>query len=342
MMIEQQLPQGIEPLNFKPLGKPIEENHSSKRLDAYLAEHFPFLSRAGWKDRVQSGEVLVNDRVVKASFSLRPGDQIFFFHPAEREPVITERVQLLYDRSGIIAVNKPSGMPIHEGGAFRFQTLEKVIKELYGKDYYPVHRLDKETSGIVLCAASESLRKDLSRQLRLQEMRKVYLALTAHEPSQKEFIVSKPIGEAKSSAIRIKKWVCEQYGLPSLTVFKHIQSHQNYHLLECQPKTGRTNQIRIHAAYAGLPLLGDKLYHPNEEVFLEYWDEGQTEYVTQATGHHRCALHAHQLEFFHPALLAKVNVICELALDLKDLLQREAAKKTPHMNAPEIVMHASF
>ena len=120
------------------------------------------------------------------------------------------------------------------------------------------------------------------------------------------------------SAIRIKKWVSAS-GQHAETLFKVLGTGKEHSYLEVHPKTGRTNQIRVHAAWCGHHLVGDKMYHPDEEVFLAYFERDQKEFAEKKTGFHRCALHAAGLIFRHPGDGKFVEISCDLPEDLEKL-----------------------
>lgn len=285
---------------YRRLGKPVLKECDGMRLDAYLGHYFKFLSRASWQRRIEKGEVLISGKqVFKTSAKIAVGDELIYFHPEEREPPINESILPFYESDGVLGANKPAHLPMHEGGKYRKQTFARWIKEVSGEKWAAVHRLDRETSGIVLCGDSYEIRQALGMQFRKHEIEKTYLAIVFGIPEKREWTVEAPIGVPVSSEIRIKKWVAED-GQYALTRFELIESRGRYSLLRCYPKTGRTNQIRIHAAYSGHSLVGDKLFFPEEAVFLDYWANGVTEFVLSKVEHSRCLLHAEQLVFTHP------------------------------------------
>jgi 23S rRNA-/tRNA-specific pseudouridylate synthase len=152
-------------------------------------------------------------------------------------------------------------------------------------------------------------------------VRKEYLAIARGTPTYDHWTADGPLGDLKDSAIRIKKWVVPG-GLNSLTEFAVLDRATDACLLEARPKTGRTNQIRIHAAHAGHVLFGDKLYHPDESVFLEYFADGLTDRVIALTGSRRLCLHARALEFMHPESRREVRLEAAMPQDMVSLWQQ--------------------
>jgi RluA family pseudouridine synthase len=293
------------------------------RLDVYLSQRFPFFTRSEWQRRIERGELRVDHAVMRASSRLREESRLYMYHPEKVEPSFEGRISIVYCVGGVALVNKPPGMPMHEGGAFRFNTFARHVAELMGPEWSAVHRLDKETSGLVLCASTEALRRSLALQLREGRIKKEYRAVVHGQPTQSEWFVDAAIGDLEESQIRIKNWVVAQGGQSALTEFSLLEIRKDRALIAAYPRTGRTNQIRIHAAYSGFPLVGDKLYHPDESVFIDYYENGPSERVHQAVGHWRCCLHAFALSFLHPALNEWVSVRLDPPADFLDVLNNQ-------------------
>jgi 23S rRNA pseudouridine1911/1915/1917 synthase len=217
-----------------------------------------------------------------------------------------------------MAFYKPPNLPMHENGAYRKNTFEHILRENFGKEWAFVHRLDKETSGIVLCGNQAEARRRISISWQNGEVAKEYVAIARGTPSELTWINNMAIGDLEESRIRIKKWVREG-GLPSETHFVMMEQKSDHFMVKALPKTGRTNQIRIHLASHGFPIVGDKLYHNDEEVFLEYWEKGATTNVIERVGHSRLCLHASKLSFIHPETGGHCTISCDLPQDMLDL-----------------------
>jgi 23S rRNA pseudouridine1911/1915/1917 synthase len=301
---------------FRPLGRPITPYQAGERVDAFLARHFPFLSRAGWQKRLKSGDLRVDGRIVDVACRLREGQQLALFHPPSVEPEVDRGIYPIWRRGAVMAVFKPAPLPMHENGPYRKNTFSELVKNELGPEWAAVHRLDRETSGIVLCGANYETRKQLAASLADRTMQKEYLAIGCGQAQEDSWIESGPIGDLTTSEIRIKKWVIAG-GLPSETHFRVLEQKTQHVLLKAYPKTGRTNQIRIHAAYKGHHLVGDRLFHPDEQVFLEWYVQGLTPHVLEQTGHRRCLLHAHALHFVHPEDGKTYEVRCPLPDDMQ-------------------------
>lgn len=310
---------------FRRLGGNVLERHSGRRIDAFLAGEYPFLTRSAWQRRLDGGEVLVNRQQIRSSYRMRIGDLVHFYHPEEVEPEVSRDVRILWQDGGVMAVFKPGNLPMHENGAYRKNTFAKLLTDLVGGEWSAVHRLDRETSGIVLCGANHKVRQTLSDAFEAKSIQKEYLCIVKGVPIERQWTNQGSLGDLVQSRIRIKKWVVEG-GLPAETGFVTEAEANGYSLLRAFPRTGRTNQIRIHAAHSGHWILGDKLYHPSEEVFLDYWEKGETtEFVKDKTEFHRCCLHAAALSFVHPETARSYRIDSPLPEDMQDLWVRLAS-----------------
>lgn len=306
------------PGEFRRIGGPIPLDAAGQRADAYLARNFPFFSRSTWQGRIRDGMVLVNGKAIPdAAYKLKAEEMISFWHPQQHEPEVDTDVYPIWKQGAVMAVYKPGNLPMHENGPYRKNTMYHLIREKIGTEWAAVHRLDRETSGIVLCGATQEVRQQLSKALFSREVEKEYLAIVHGNPVQDSWKELGPIGEPVGSKIRIKRWVVPG-GLPSETWF-HTQEHRGeYALLRAFPKTGRTNQIRIHAAYAGHYLVGDKLFYPDEDIFDEYVKYGNTPNVEARTGFRRLCLHATAISFRHPENGRITTVRCPMPQDMRE------------------------
>jgi 23S rRNA pseudouridine1911/1915/1917 synthase len=300
---------------YRRLGPPVGRDDEGERVDAYLARSFPFLSRSGWLKRIADGRLLVNGRTAKKASRLRYGDELHMHAPPMDEPEVDRDLRVLWRDGAVMAVYKPGNLPMHENGPYRKNTFTNLVWEEFGREWAAVHRLDRETSGIVICGATAEVRGRLASDFQSRRMRKEYLAIARGVPAVAKWIADGPIGDLTESAIRIKKWVVPG-GLPATTEFEVEDAAAGATLLRARPLTGRTNQIRIHAAHAGHVLYGDKLYHDDEAVFLEYFEKGLTPSVVRRSGFARLCLHAAALELTHPETKRLERVECELPHDM--------------------------
>lgn len=311
---------------FRPIGGVVTIVHAGLRADQYLSEQYPFFSRAMWQKRIREGWLLVNRRRIRPSYRLRDGDKIEMFYPQTIEPEVDAGIFPIWKKGAVMAVYKPGNLPMHENGPYRRHTFAHILREELGAEWSAVHRLDKETSGIVLCGATNEVRQELARSLARRVLDKEYLAIAKGIAPAESWVEQGPIGDLKDSPIRIKKWVVPD-GLSAETHFEVLEQKQDWILLKAHPKTGRTNQIRIHAAVNGLPLVGDKLYHPDEQVFLDWFEHGMTDDIVRQVGFKRCLLHAYSLTFLHPETEEIERVVCPMPEDMASYWEDPTAEK---------------
>lgn len=292
---------------FRRLGPRIEENNGAgERLDGFLAHKFRFHARSEWRERILNREVLLqhgapkeavhemplNALPVKPDAKLALYDQLWLYQPASHEPEQMTDLEVVGDDGDLVAFSKPPNLVVHAAGLYGQNTFLSAAKRMGYADAAPVHRIDRETSGLLLCGRSSKGRDAVSRSFRDGLMEKMYIAIckgTRELP--RRFQVRLPIGPALQSRIRLKLWVDHPDAVPARTDFEVLARAGEHILLACVPKTGRTNQIRVHLAAIGIPILGDKMYHPNEDVFLAYYDHGLTPEVLEQAVWARHLLH---------------------------------------------------
>jgi 23S rRNA pseudouridine1911/1915/1917 synthase len=276
----------------------VGHQQAGARLDRFLMVRYKKRSREQIKRAIDSGAITItrpgymNLGKMKPSMELKYGDVVSVLSTRSREPDVNFDYQVLFEDDDILVIIKPPNLPVHPAGKYFFNTLLVHLKTRgfttehnSEKDYYLVHRIDKETSGILLLAKTREACNRLTMQFRNRETDKYYLAIVHGTPKQEQFDVEVPIGKIKGSAIGLKMYCIpeEQGGLTAHTHFEKVETRENFTLLACFPRTGRQHQIRVHADHAGLPLVGDKLYGLPEKdclVLLDYYTDLR-EFVSQ-------------------------------------------------------------
>jgi 23S rRNA pseudouridine1911/1915/1917 synthase len=287
-------------------------------VDEYLAGKFPFFSRSGWQKEISSGVVLVNGTPArKPSQRLQLGDELRRLHPFHEEPEVDTNMRVIWCDGELAALYKPAGLPMHEAGYFRRRTVAGVVPQVLGKDWTPVHRLDRETSGLLLCARQPVIRAKLTDMWTNKHVQKTYLAITNGSPTDDSWTVNLPIKSERF--LRTNRAEISADGDEALTVFRVIARGTQCALVEAKPLTGRTNQIRVHAAATGLPLIGDKVYGADPTILEIYRKEGNSLRVQAMAGFPRHALHAHKLVLEHPISQNQLELTCPLPDDLIQL-----------------------
>ncbi len=287
----------------------------ASRLDRYLAAQLPDHSRSEVQRWIKEGLARVNERLAKASQSLEPGDVVTLIIP---EPPPTELqpeaipLTILYEDEDVIAIDKPAGMVVHPAAGHAAGTLVNAILyhfpdiEGVGEGGRPgiVHRLDKDTSGIILVAKNPRAHRYLQAQFKARTVEKTYLALVHGHVSPKEGLIDAPIGRHPRHRQRMAVTPADK-GREAQTEYKVLAFYGPTTLVEAHPLTGRTHQIRVHFASIGHPVVGDPLYGRKD-----------------AYGLGRHFLHAHRLRFRRPSDEAIIELESPLPPELAALLKR--------------------
>jgi 23S rRNA pseudouridine1911/1915/1917 synthase len=303
----------------RKLGLPVPLSADGRRIDEYLAAGFPFFSRSGWQREIIEGRVLVNGMPrTKSSYRLRGGDEVRRLHPISEEPDVDTNLQVLWTDGDIAILNKPSGLPMHESGYFRRKTVYGILPDILGSDWSYVHRLDRETSGILVCARTHELRSMLGEMWTERAVKKSYLCVTSTLPPNDSWIVDAPILAERH--LRTNKAEIHEDGDEAFTEFSVISRGEKYATIEARPITGRTNQIRLHLSHVNLSLVGEKVYGVDSSILEIYRNEGNTERVQSMAGFPRHALHAWKIRFTHPLTRMNLDWVCPPSADLNDVL----------------------
>jgi 23S rRNA pseudouridine1911/1915/1917 synthase len=287
---------------------------SDERLDKAISTHVPDLSRAVAQRLIKTGQVTVNGRPSKPSYRVQVGDEVLVRVPAEiPEPVVAEDIPLdiIYEDDVLLVVNKPAGMVVHPAYGHSSGTLVNAvlarcpqIADVGGADRAGVvHRLDKDTSGLIIVAKDEATRTALQRQFKRRQVAKTYLALVEDQVQPREGVVDAPVGRNKRQR---KKMAVVQSGREARTLYRAIEYFPNHTLLEVRPHTGRTHQVRVHLAWLGYPLVGDTVYGRRRQRLLRS----------------RHFLHAAQLCFTHPTTGEEIEFEAPLPPELAAVLKR--------------------
>jgi len=278
----------------------IGNEKAGYQLIDFLSKRFKYFDKAGWLKRIEDKDVLINGHIMPPETILNQGDKVSYVAKSRPEPRVEKKMSRIHEDDDILVINKPAHTPMHPSGRYLRNSLINILKRRYPKEQFLAlaHRLDRETSGVCFLTKSQRAKKSLYWQFFNHEVQKKYLALCWGTPPQKQGIIDAPIGDStpETSKIRVKKIVNGQKPKTAQTRYKVLEiyhfnhpftnnnipkwphlTHPDYpetfplvSLIECQPITGRTNQIRVHMAHLGCGLIGDKLYHPDEQVFLEY------------------------------------------------------------------------
>ena len=270
-----------------------EADDVGKRIDVFAAENYEELSRSGLKKIIDAGGVTVNNKTVKANYKLRTGDIVTMNRP-ESVPleIIPQNIPLdiLYEDDDVIVINKPQGMVVHPAPGHYTDTLVNALLYHCGDSLSGingimrpgiVHRIDMDTSGVIMAAKNNNAHRSLALQLAEHSITRKYNAIVYNNIKEDEGTIDKPLGRNPSDR---KKMAVVPGGRRAVTHYRVLDRLGKFTYIEAQLETGRTHQIRVHMTYAGHPLLGDSVYGPKKQPFNL---KGQV-------------LHARVLGFVHP------------------------------------------
>lgn len=297
----------------------VTEEQVGERIDKYLAEieKEKNLSRSFIQKLIKEGNILVNGNCIKARYEVNLGDEIILQLPElEALETLPENIALdiLYEDTDLIVINKPKGMVVHPAAGHNSGTLVNGLlfhcgKELSGINGVMrpgiVHRIDKDTTGVLVVCKNDKAHIDLAEQLKVHSITRKYCAIVHGEIREKEGVIDAPIG--RHPVERKKMMVFSSNGRTAVTHYRVLARSQGYSFIECQLETGRTHQIRVHMASIHHPVLGDRVYGPERCPFS--YLEGQT-------------LHARILGFQHPSSKVYMEFEAPIPTYFLELLHR--------------------
>lgn len=288
----------------------FEYRDAGDRIDRYLASKCPELSRTRIKRLIVDGEVTVDGESTNAGYRLRAGQLVSIRLPDPTPSHFTPQsipISVVYEDDHILVVDKPAGMAVHPGVGHPDSTLLNAILGLnseiksVGGQSRPglVHRLDKDTSGLMLVAKTDQTHERLSSQFKERSVKKGYLALVEGHPDPPDAIIDAPVGR---DAHDRKKMAIVDDGRSASTLYRTVQRYKGCSYIDVRPKTGRTHQIRVHFSSVGHPIVGDATYGRSHPTLDRHF------------------LHAASLEFEHPATGKRQEVESGLPVELQSLL----------------------
>ena len=271
----------------------VKKEEENTRIDSYLSRKNEDISRVAIQRLIEEEKILVNGKKVKPSYKIEEKDIITLDEQPPKEISLKAQeipIEIIYEDNDIIVVNKPKGMVVHPANGNPDGTLVNCLMAIckeslsgIGGEIRPgiVHRLDKDTSGIIIVAKNDKAHINMSEQIKNHEVQKTYLALVKGIVKENEATINMPIGRSTKDR---KKMAVTKNGKEAITHFKVLKRYNNYTLLQVQIETGRTHQIRVHLSEIGYPIVGDTTYSNGKNK----WNiKGQ-------------CLHAKSLKFKHP------------------------------------------
>jgi 23S rRNA pseudouridine1911/1915/1917 synthase len=288
--------------------KIIYEKFERKRADSYLASIYNY-SRSYFQKLADRQRVFVNDRIISSSCKLKRGDIITVeFEKEEKLHVKPEKIKIdiIYEDDDIVVVNKQSGIVVHPSYGHPSGTLLNALMGHSAGKYNPylVHRLDKDTSGVIIFAKNEKAKISISKQLQKRVVKKIYYAAVKGIIAENRGIIKAPLGRSPQNRKLIS--VNPLAKKTAITEFKVIERKDDYTLLKVRIITGRTHQIRSHMKYINHPVIGDRQYGGSETIGVKKCE--------------RQMLHACNITFTHPSTLKIVKFTAQLPNDMKEIV----------------------
>jgi 23S rRNA pseudouridine1911/1915/1917 synthase len=291
----------------------------TRRIDQFLVDRVPHLSRAGVQRLIDEGMVTVNGKPTKASYHIKSGDEVDMVAPPEPvHDLLPEPIPLdiIYEDEHFLALNKQAGLIVHPARGRWTGTLVNGLVH-YGNKWSKVngawrpgilHRLDRNTTGVMLVAKSDEAHWRMARQFENRTIQKTYIAVAHGIPELLSDVIDLPIGRDKYA--REKQAVRKESngGRPAVTRYETLEKFAAHALLKLSPKTGRTHQLRVHMSTLGHPLVGDIMY-------------GGRPLLTDNLRFERQALHAQEITFVHPGTLKSMTLTAPLPPDMGELLR---------------------
>jgi 23S rRNA pseudouridine1911/1915/1917 synthase len=313
------------------------QDDAGTRLDAYLAERIEGWSRSRLQRLITDGDALVNEKQVKSSYKIQANDEI----EVELTELIVAKFQpedipldIVYEDEYLAVINKPAGMVVHPGAGVQHGTLANAVAYHFGIENVEiefaadvddhekiqklksrvgiVHRLDKDTSGLIVVAKNEEVHEALSAQFRDRQVFKSYVALVHGSPRENSGKIEASIARNKHNRLRMKVATSGRY---ALSLWKVRQRFEKFTLFEVEIKTGRTHQIRVHLGYKNYPVVGDEIYNEGRDNTVANLEVRR---AIEKLG--RFFLHAEKLSFTHPKTGEKMEFVQPLPDELTEFL----------------------
>jgi pseudouridine synthase, rluA family len=293
----------------------VSQEEKGKRLDTYIPSVDTDITRTSAQRLIEDGNILVNGKNAKVSYKIQENDKISVEIPEPKQIELKAQnipIEIIYEDSDIIVVNKPKGMVVHPANGNPDGTLVNAIMAIckdslsgIGGEIRPgiVHRIDKDTSGLLIVAKNDNAHVKMSEQIKNHEVKKTYIALVRGVFKENEATIDMPIGRSPSDR---KKMAVNKNGKNAITHIKVLKRFDKYTLLQVNIETGRTHQIRVHLSHIGYPIVGDYTYSNGKNEF---------DVIGQC-------LHAQKLEFKHPITQKDMCLEAELPQYFKDILDK--------------------
>ncbi len=311
----------------------VDKHEDGNRIDAVLTGRFPQFTRSQWQERIRAGDVSVAERRIRPSRRLAVGEIVQYEFRRRPEPNVNRNFAVIYEDESLLVVDKPGDLPVHPSGVYHENTLYVLLKERYGPDFvvHLVHRLDRETSGLLLLAKHARAARELQAAFIERRVEKIYLSIV--EDSRSSFPgyldANGWIFAGRAGAVRKKRSFA--YERPASPDTEFVQAARTeFHLerrsgglslIRATLHSGRMHQIRATLCSLGYPVVGDRIYGVDESLYLKMIDDLEDEADRRRLRLSRTALHAHELRLKHPDNGRDLAFASDLPAEMAALMQ---------------------
>ena len=321
---------------FEHFRMEVDRGQAMLRIDKYLADHLPDTSRNRVQLAIAAEYVRVNDRIVKANYKVRPLDVITLMLPYRRRGIEIKPepipLDIVYEDDDLLVINKPAGLVVHPGHGNYSGTLVNALAYYLGSDAVAdatderlgllVHRIDKDTSGLLVVAKDDVAQIDLARQFFHHTIERRYWALVWGNIAEDSGTIDAPIGRDPNDRLRFRVCADESQGKHAVTHFRVLERFGYVTLVECRLETGRTHQIRVHMNHIGHPLFNDARYGGDRILKGTLYTKYKQFIDNCFALCPRQALHAKTLGFIHPVTKKEISLDSEIPSDMAALLEK--------------------
>lgn len=295
------MPPGCDPASIL-LQFSVAPEHAGQRLDRFIQHRIPRLSRTRAQEVVRACAYRADGTRRRASERVKAGETVLLVRPAFEEPNVPLYFDVLFEDDAIVALDKPSGLPVHPSATYHKNTLTHLLRQRYGDPAPQIaHRLDRETSGLIVCGRTRPCEVSLKLDFENRKVSKRYLAIVHGEMPEDSGRIELPMDRVREGLHILMEVTPEGEGHACATRYRVLARRLGATLVALAPESGRQHQLRVHLSALGFPIIGDKLYGPEGvQAFLDYIETGMTDSLRARLGHERQALHAFELGFVHP------------------------------------------
>lgn len=310
----------------------VDKHEDGLRIDAVLAGRFAQFTRSQWQERIRAGDVRVAERLIRPSRRLAAGETVHYEFRRRPEPDVNRNFSVVYEDESLLVVDKPGDLPVHPSGVYHENTLYVLLKERYGADFtvHLVHRLDRETSGLLLLAKNARAARDLQAAFIERRVEKIYLSIVedphARFPETLDargwiFAAGKGVVRKKRSFAYDRPGSAQAAHVQDArTEFFRVQQAKGLTVVRARLHSGRMHQIRATLCSLGFPVVGDRIYGVDEGLYLKMIDDLEDDDDRKRLRLQRTALHAHVLRLHHPDDGRELVFTSELPEDMRGLV----------------------